>query len=128
MNINQFREIIKEEVSAELKRALPKILNEYFKRDKNPTTNLKNVLSETEEISEEVPKREFKTYTKNPLLNQILNETTVKIPTSSDVSMGGSIRSETVGVDIKAVLPDVMNKDYSKLLKLVDKKANQHRH
>jgi hypothetical protein len=140
MNIDNFRKIIREEVSAELKKVIPVILNEYFKgEDKRTlsfnTKNLGHLLSENDEDSitnvESEPKKEVKKplrmYSKNPVLNQILNETTVKIPTDSMVAMDGEVEVNKSGINIEKTLPSVFNKDYSQLLKVVDEKVKSRR-
>ena len=81
--------------------------------------------------SECEPKKEVKKplrmYSKNPVLNQILNETTVKIPTDSMVAMDGEVEVNKSGINIEKTLPSVFNKDYSQLLKVVDEKVKSRR-
>jgi len=134
MNTESFRKIIRETVNEELKTVLPQILNEFFSKKPSTSTtnegNLKKILDGSKNISESNKNVTKKTYIKNnPILNDILNETVVRIPNETEMS---SIGNSTPSVlDNTENLPDAVSaaltKNYSSLLKAVDKKTKEKR-
>jgi hypothetical protein len=142
MNIEIFRKIIREEVSSAIKDVLPRLLNEHFEQnkgvvkeviEKKEDKSLRSLMEDSErnEVppTPPAPPAVMKHYTKNPILNQILNETKATKPMESMLN-ADSIAMVSRGdekKDIAAVLPNVFKKDYSKLLKAVDQKVKQTR-
>jgi len=134
MNTESFRKIIRETVNEELKTVLPQILSEFFSKKPSTSTtnegNLKKILDGSKNISESNKNVTKKTYIKNnPILNDILNETVVRIPNETEMS---SIGNSTPSVlDNTENLPDAVSaaltKNYSSLLKAVDKKTKEKR-
>ena len=139
MNTEQFKHIISEVVQRELKNVLPKILDEYFcslpsKKEKEPLDEeiITSMMDEPEVVVPTSRKKEFKQYTKNEMLNAILNETKA-LPHEGALAMAGDL-SETMtspadkmiktveNNDTATMLKHTFTKDYSKLLKAVDKK------
>ncbi len=143
MNAKQFKQLIREEISSELKRVLPVILDEYFcnmytSKDENKSkssvkeetvkkSSLKEMMDD-DSVEETKPKKEYKTYVKNKVLNDVLNETIVKIPKGENSYVSSEMPDvESSGIDSitkdNSPIADVMNKDYSKLMKAVDEKV-----
>ena len=137
------RSVIKEELQKTLPTLIPNILSEIL------TGQNKNVVSEKLETpkvshkpSENIQpaKKTFKKYTNNDALNAVLNETVGGVPSEgSYVGLMGALRSESLGganinesVQIpqqitpvneeQAKVLNVINRDFRKLLKAVDKK------
>jgi len=138
MNADQFKKLIREIVNTELKTALPAILDEYFKNQKQPvventTKILKNVVDSSKRITDSRPAPVVapKTFSTNPILNQILNETTVKIPNDDSNSMMASQQSAPSVLDSPEAVPDslsgVFTKNYASVLQAADKIAKQKR-
>jgi len=134
MNTEAFKKIIRETVNEELKTVLPQILNEFFSKKPSISTtnegNLKKILDGSKNISESNKNVAKKTYIKNnPILNDILNETTVRIPNESEMS--SMVNSTPSILDNTENLPEVVSsaltKNYSSLLKAVDKKVKEKR-
>ena len=146
MNTTLLKQLIKESV----REAVREELIELFKSPNTSTVidnphksqSFKEILSE--EVSPQLPvqqKREFRKYTKNEMLNKILNETTVKIPQEGSMVSGLSDINSTVdgtfvpksvemletvsSVNPEAadVLKKAFTKNYSQLLKAVEKKT-----
>ena len=137
------RSVIKEELQKTLPTLIPNILSEIL------TGQNKNVVSEkleTPKVSQkpseniQPAKKTFKKYTNNDVLNAVLNETVGGIPREgSYAGLMGALRSESLGganinesVEIpQQITPvneeqskvlNVINRDFRKLLKAVDKK------
>ena len=137
------RSVIKEELQKTLPTLIPNILSEIL------TGQNKNVVSEkleTPKVSQkpseniQPAKKTFKKYTNNDVLNAVLNETVGGIPREgSYAGLMGALRSESLGganinesVEIpqqitpvneeQAKVLNVINRDFRKLLKAVDKK------
>lgn len=134
MNTEAFKKIIRETVNEELKTVLPQILNEFFSKKPSISTtnegNLKKILDGSKNISESNKNVAKKTYIKNnPVLNDILNETVVRIPNESEMS--SMVNSTPSILDNTENLPEVVSsaltKNYSSLLKAVDKKVKEKR-
>ena len=121
------------------KKELVKIIREVVKRE------VKNVLNEQFSAQQPIKKKQTKkTYSKNPILNEVLKETsdyeTVATMNSSDVSgfrskfmsmqggMNGPVQHTDVHgkpVDVNQLgggLDKVLTRDYSALVKTFDKK------
>jgi hypothetical protein len=134
MNTESFKKIIRETVNEELKVVLPQILNEFFSKTsstpKNNEGSLKKILDASKSVKENKTNIEKKVYIKNnDVLNDILNETVVKIPNENEMSpMGNSTPSVLDNTDnLPDTLSSVFTKNYSSLLKAVDKKAKEKR-
>ena len=137
------RSVIKEELQKTLPTLIPNILSEIL------TGQNKNVVSEkleTPKVSQkpseniQPAKKTFKKYTNNDVLNAVLNETVGGIPREgSYAGLMGALRSESLGganinesVEIpqqitpvneeQAKVLNVINRDFRKLMKAVDKK------
>lgn len=137
------RSVIKEELQKTLPTLIPNILSEIL------TGQNKTVVSEkleTPKVSQkpseniQPAKKTFKKYTNNDALNAVLNETVGGVPREgSYVGLMGALRSESLGganinesVEIpqqitpvneeQAKVLNVINRDFRKLLKAVDKK------
>jgi len=134
MNTETFKKMIKETVNEELKVVLPQILNEFFSRNpslpKNNEGSLKKILDASKGVKETKTNLEKKTYIKNnSVLNDILNETVVKIPNDNETS---PITNSTPSVlnnteNLPDTLSSALTKNYSSLLKAVDKKVKEKR-
>ena len=137
------RSVIKEELQKTLPTLIPNILSEIL------TGQSKTVVSEkleTPKVSQkpseniQPAKKTFKKYTNNDALNAVLNETVGGVPREgSYVGLMGALRSESLGganinesVEIpqqitpvneeQAKVLNVINRDFRKLMKAVDKK------
>jgi len=137
------RSVIKEELQKTLPTLIPNILSEIL------TGQNKTVVSEkleTPKVSQkpseniQPAKKTFKKYTNNDALNAVLNETVGGVPREgSYVGLMGALRSESLGganinesVQIpqqitpvneeQAKVLNVINRDFRKLMKAVDKK------
>jgi hypothetical protein len=105
--------------------AIPEVLSEIFAK---PTTSLtpkaKTVPTPVQPVVQ--PKKEFKKYTTNELLNKALNETVGGIPKE-----GGLVTSELAAPSVMdhvdqapPVVAQALTKDYSALMKAIDKKRS----
>lgn len=132
MKKSELIEVIRKAVRLELSESLPKIIGEVVKKidntDTDPVSITKKVLKR--EASVTSSKKPLKTLSKNPLLNQALNETIGGVPQEGKVASGyeeanqiTDFNGNTHSVD---ELPDhvsnALNRDYSDLLKAVNKK------
>ena len=132
MKKSELIEIIRKAVRLELNESLPKLIGEVVKKtetdDSDPVSITKRVLKR--EASVTTNKKPIKSLSKNPLLNQALNETIGGIPQEGnlvsgyeDTSQITDFQGNTHAVD---ELPDhvsnALNRDYSDLLKAVNKK------
>jgi hypothetical protein len=143
MKSNELKEIIRTVIREELDKTLPtlipKVLTEILSGKPSEMIQSNQVVKNTVQESIQKPK-EIKKYSSNPVLNDILNQTVVKIP--SDVSIAGidsNFRSQAfAGMQInetvetpQPVAPvteeqckvmNVLNRDFRSLMKAVDKK------
>lgn len=93
--MSSIKEEIRKQVLSEVKTALTKTTQK--------TTNLKSVVNESEDAFElanrilSTSRKETKQYSKNPLLNTILNETKVRPNFSKDDGSWGTITPDMVG-------------------------------
>lgn len=137
------RSIIKEELQKTLPTLIPNILSEILTGQSKPVVSEK---LETPKVSHkpseniQPAKKTFKKYTNNEALNAVLNETVGGVPREgSYVGLMGALRSESLGganinesVQIpqqitpvneeQAKVLNVINRDFRKLMKAVDKK------
>jgi hypothetical protein len=131
MNKSELKLLIEESVESKLKTLIPKILDEYFSG--KITTTKEPDARKKPTVQESVPAtpKEKKTYVKNPLINDILNETVVKLrpeagvsPVSSGMSPAGSSSSVLDKIEeLPPKVADVLTRDYSQLLKLSKTKS-----
>jgi len=137
------RSVIKEELQKTLPTLIPNILSEILTGQSKPVVSEK---LETPKVSHkpseniQPAKKTFKKYTNNEALNAVLNETVGGVPREgSYVGLMGALRSESLGganinesVEIpqqitpvneeQAKVLNVINRDFRKLMKAVDKK------
>ena len=137
------RSVIKEELQKTLPTLIPNILSEILTGQSKPVVSEK---LETPKVSQkpseniQPAKKTFKKYTNNEALNAVLNETVGGVPREgSYVGLMGALRSESLGganinesVQIpqqitpvneeQAKVLNVINRDFRKLMKAVDKK------
>ena len=137
------RSVIKEELQKTLPTLIPNILSEILTGQSKPVVSEK---LETPKVSHkpseniQPAKKTFKKYTNNDALNAVLNETVGGVPREgSYVGLMDALRSESLGganinesVQIpqqitpvneeQAKVLNVINRDFRKLMKAVDKK------
>ena len=146
MKSNELKEIIRAVIREELDKTLPtlipKILSEVLSGKQSSTIQSNESAVKTKTVvKESVQKpKEIKKYSSNPVLNEILNQTVVKIPNEGSMaSLDSSFRSQSfAGMQInesveepQPVAPiteeqgkvmNVLNRDFRSLMKAVDKK------
>jgi hypothetical protein len=139
------RSVIKEELQKTLPTLIPNILSEILTGQSKPVVSEK---LETPKVSHkpseniQPAKKTFKKYTNNEALNAVLNETVGGVPREgSYVGLMGALRSESLGVaninesvqipqqitpvnEEQAKVLNVINRDFRKLMKAVDKKKS----
>ena len=155
MKIEVLKEFIKKTVQqevrnviqAELKLQLAEIFSKEVKpsRKKNVDSDLEQqilkeleTMNESSTIEEEVkPAKKFVKYTNNPMLNDILNQTTGGVPQEGGmVSMLGGYGGNTQEIITETKAPEsapepvksvynAMNRDYRSLMKAVNKKRGE---
>lgn len=136
------RSIIKEELDKTLPTLIPKILSEVLSvRQSNTIQSSEPIVSKKTVVKETVEKsKELKKYSSNPILNEILNQTVVKIPNEGSMAgLDSSFKSQAfAGMQMnesvetpQPVAPvteeqgkvmNVLNRDFRSLMKAVDKK------
>lgn len=136
------RSVIKEELDKTLPTLIPKILSEILSgRQSNTIQSNQSTVSTKTVVKESVQKpKEIKKYSSNPVLNEILNQTVVKIPNETSIAgLDSSFKSQVfAGMQMnesietqQPVVPateeqgkvmDVLNRDFRSLMKAVDKK------
>lgn len=127
------RSIVKEEISKQLRPCLVEMLL----GNKNNNTLLDNEDQLSEYTSPSTTRKQYKTYTKNKTLNDVLNETTGGIPNDGSV-VGLSEGFNSVGNtnSITEIMPgesevtknikeNIFNRDFSSLMKAIDKKKTE---
>lgn len=139
MKKSELQEMIRKMVREEIRNVLPEVLVEIFqsKSEKNNSNLIKS--------EEGKPKsKPVKSYVSNPILNKILNETTGGVPQegsfqqmmqSEDMRVGSTSMIPTTDINGKPVDPDTLpehltealTKDYSNILKIMDKAAKAKR-
>jgi hypothetical protein len=129
MNTTTFKNLIRESIREELAVQLPIVLKEFLTpHTKTPTQSAKKPTVTTKVYMEEmstVKPTVKRTYTSNTVLNDILNETVVKIPNETSVSVQSV--TDTSVVTNNPTLSTIFNKDYSAVLKAADEKAKRSR-
>ena len=150
MKKQELVEIIRSLVKEEVNNALPQLLMEVLaeKITQNSSALLETSKPAVAQISQkrpavsvgldmplkQAPVQAPKTFTSNPILNQVLNETVGGIPLEESVSAPSAI--DTIQSLPKQVLAEnkevaavanAMTRDYSKLLKAIDQKAKSQR-
>ena len=136
------RSVVKEELQKSLPTLIPNILSEILsgqsKQIVNEKTETQKVIQQPKQV-ETVSKKQFKKYTNNDVLNAALNETVGGIPREGAyVGLMGSLQSEASSgvninesVNVQQITPvneeqskvlNVINRDFRKLMKAVDKR------
>lgn len=146
------KKIVQQEIRSAIKKELRSCLAEIILSDdikkaplkEDPSINMSELVNLEEEVAEEPPQpKKFVKYTNNDLLNQVLNETKGGVPREGQY-VGLSDSFSSIGADPSAInesvspvkVPDsapkevktvyqAMTKDYSKLMKAIDKKRNK---
>lgn len=149
MNVEQLKDYISKVVRSEVRNVIRQEMGSYLTEifsGKSPSSNiLDESINDTEttirEIAPPTPKK-FVQYTKNKILNDILNETTGGVPQEGGLmnmmgmgNFGGGgtellneVNSPTVSVPASAPpqvkkVAAVINRDFSALMKRIDKKV-----
>lgn len=136
------RSVVKEELQKSLPTLIPNILSEILsgqsKQIVNEKTETQKVVQQPKQV-ETVSKKQFKKYTNNDVLNAVLNETVGGLPREGAyVGLMGALQSEASNgvhinesVNVQQITPvneeqskvlNVINRDFRKLMKAVDKK------
>jgi hypothetical protein len=146
------RKIVQQEIRSTIKKEVRSclaeiILSEDVKKPslkEDSSINMSDLVNIEENVKEEVTQpKKFVKYTNNDLLNQVLNETKGGVPREGQyVGLSDSFSSigadpsvinesvapvqvpETAPKEVKTVY-QAMTKDYSKLMKAIDKKRNK---
>ena len=148
MKLDTLKEYIRQEVRNAVREEVKNCLFEAFSKDsisrldnrvQNDTPSFSSLVSESvmeQPPQQSQPNKKFVKYTNNPVLNQILNETTGGVPQEGGMaSMMGSGEPSVVDrlnesvtehapEPVKAVAQAV-TRDYRSLLKAVDKKRSE---
>jgi len=149
MKKNELVEIIRTLVKEEVHNALPQILMEVLaekmtensaaileskKQQEQAPARKPNFNVGMEESVKKQPAPAPKMFTKNPLLNQVLNETVGGVPleeaspTPSAIDVIKTLPKEALNENKEvAAVANALTRDYSKLLKAVDAKAKAKR-
>ena len=147
MKKNEIVDIIRTLVKEEVNNALPQLLMEVLaeRLSENSAAILENrtatkqqpVKSKVEVFMEEpsVPApvaQPQKMYSKNPILNQVLNETTGGVPTEATMQSSVDILQQLTPQQLNenkevAAVANALKKDYRSLLKAMDKKISEKR-
>lgn len=123
------REMVQEEVKHSLPTILPQIMAEIFTAKSSIKTEPVSATPKrtvSQPAVEQKPKKELKIYTKNEILNKVLNETVGGIPQEGSLvasSMAPSTASVMDHIDkVPESVSKALTKDYSALLKAMDKR------
>ncbi len=136
------RSVIREELDKTLPTLIPKVLSEILSgRQSDIIQSNESITSTKNVVKESVQKpKEIKKYTNNPVLNEILNQTVVRIPSEGSIaSLDSTFKSQAfAGMQIneqsqtpEPVVPvteeqgkvmNVLKRDFRSLMKAVDKK------
>jgi DNA helicase TIP49 (TBP-interacting protein) len=132
MKKSELIEVIRKAVRLELSESLPKIIGEVVKKIDNTNTDPVSITKKVlkREASVTSNKKPLKTLSKNPLLNQALNETIGGVPHEGNLVSGyeeaNQITDFNGNTHSVSELPDhvssALNRDYSDLIKAVNKK------
>lgn len=140
MNMDEFKKIIGESIDSKLREILPSVLDEYFSGMKPQSKGIQegNVRKQMNDAPKQsrpappaaqspAPKRQ---YVKNTVLNDILNETTVRIKQEGQMVSGGpsTMTTESPSVldnmeNVPKSVATALTRDYSQLLKLSKSKS-----
>jgi len=143
MKSNELKEIIrtviKEELDKTLPTLIPKVLTEILSGNQSNVIQSNQISKNSIQESVQKPK-EVKKYSSNPVLNEILNQTVVKIPSEGSMAgldsnfksqaFAGMQMNESVETPQQAApvteeqgkVMNVLNRDFRSLMKAVDKK------
>lgn len=143
MKSNELKEIIRTVIREELDKTLPtlipKVLTEILSGKPSEMVQSNQIIKNTVQESVQKPK-EIKKYSSNPVLNEILNQTVVKIPSEGSIAgidsnfrsqaFAGMQMNETVEppqpvapvTEEQGKVMNVLNRDFRSLMKAVDKK------
>lgn len=147
MKKNELVDIIRTLVKEEVNNALPQLLMEVLAErlsdnsaailENRTTTKQQPVKSKVEVFVEEpsVPAlvaQPQKMYSKNPILNQVLNETTGGVPSEATMQSSVDILQQLTPQQLNenkevAAVANALKKDYRSLLKAMDKKISEKR-
>ena len=146
MKSNELKEIIRAVIREELDKTLPtlipKVLTEVLSgKQSNVIQSKESTVTTKTVVKESVQKpKEIKKYSSNPVLNEILNQTVVKIPNEgSMVGLDSSFKSQAFAgmqmnesvetsqpfvpvTEEQGKVMNVLNRDFRSLMKAVDKK------
>ena len=134
MKKEQLTNIIREAVREELKSFLPKLIKEINLKEEADQQSNSDIVEVTKKSLSKVRTKkpnEMKSYSKNPAINQILNETKGGIPQEGGlVSNNPNVVKEFQGQSVEVEsLPDhlsnALTRNYSDVMKLVDKKKGK---
>ena len=133
------RSVIREELDKTLPTLIPKVLTEVLS-GKQMSISESTVLTKSV-VKETVQKpKDIKKYSSNPVLNEILNQTVVKIPNEGSIAgLDSSFKSQAFAgmqmnesvetpqpvapvTEEQSKVMNVLNRDFRSLMKAVDKK------
>jgi hypothetical protein len=142
MNREDFKKIIGESIESKLRDVLPSILDEYFTSIKKPVPqtisegprrnmNESPSLARTAPTEPQQPKKKIQYVKDNSVLNDILNETVVRLKQDGQIVSGGPSTSAAGAPsvldrisEVPPVVAEALTRDYSQLLKLSKTKSN----
>ena len=147
MKKNELVDIIRTLVKEEVNNALPQLLMEVLAErlsensaailENRAATTQQSVKSKVEVFMEEPSApapvaQPQKMYSKNPILNQVLNETTGGVPTEATMQSSVDILQQLTPQQLNenkevAAVANALKKDYRSLLKAMDKKISEKR-
>ena len=147
MKKNELVDIIRTLVKEEVNNALPQLLMEVLAErlsensaailENRAATTQQSVKSKVEVFMEEPSApapvaQPQKMYSKNPILNQVLNETTGGVPTETAMQSSVDILQQLTPQQLNenkevAAVANALKKDYRSLLKAMDKKISEKR-
>ena len=146
MKSNELKEIIRAVIREELDKTLPtlipKVLTEVLSgKQSNTIQSNESTITTKTVVKESVQKpKEIKKYSSNPILNEILNQTVVKIPNEGSMAgLDSSFKSQAFSgmqmnesvetsqpvapvTEEQGKVMNVLNRDFRSLMKAVDKK------
>lgn len=132
MKKSELIEIIRKAVRLELSESLPNIVSEVVKKidntDTDPLSITKKVLKKEASVTSN--KKTLKSLSKNPLLNQALNETIGGVPHEGNLVSGYEEKNQITDFngnshsvdDLPDHVSNALNRDYSDLINAVNKK------
>jgi hypothetical protein len=124
------KEMVQQEVRDVLPSLLPQIITEVFSSKVGSTSEpvKKTIQRTTQSVIAPQPKKEYKIFTKNEALNKVLNETVGGVPQEGSLissNMGHSGNSILDRIEsIPSPIASVLTKNYSSLMKAIDKKKS----